>query len=64
LESGQAQNQEGAERRGWEKQELRHKPLVDLTNKTNWQRTYRQHRPKLQDNMEKEDDNDYNNNNK
>lgn len=32
--------------RDWEKQELRTKTLVDLTNKTNWQRTNREHRYK------------------
>jgi hypothetical protein len=56
MQSGQAgelmvriakgQNQEDEKRETGEKQELIEKPLIDLSNKTNWQQTNREHRYK------------------
>ena len=47
-ETGQARvkSRRARKRKTGEKQELRHKTLFDLTNKTNWQQTNREHRYK------------------
>jgi hypothetical protein len=49
VRTGKGQNQETEKKKDWEKQELRPKTLVDLTNKTNWQQTDRKRRYKYPD---------------
>ena len=54
VTTGKGHNQEGEKKKDWEKQKLRHKTLVDLTNKTNWQQTNREHRYKYKGDIGKD----------